>query len=821
MTLVRILLATLLSVGLAFADRVEGTAYYVDADAGADSNPGTAEAPWKTLPKVNASQHLLKPGDRVLFRRGQVFPGALLVETSGTPELPITYGSYGEGARPELTGFATVTGWKPAGEGIWEAPCPACLTPVNVVTVDDTARPMGRTPNADAPNGGYLTVDSHVGKTSITDADLPAAADWTGAEVVLRKYRWVIDRNRITAHAGKTLTYTSASVYEAIDGHGYFIQNDPRTLDAFGEWYFDRAARTLKLYCGTSDPAKLRVKVGAVNTVIGAATRHDLAFNGLRLTGANQVAISLDSSARIALRDCEIRWSGFNAVAGDRVDAVLIEDCTIDDTNNNAITLRDGVSHSTVRRITINNTGMIPGMGGSGDGTYNAITMQGGTDNLIENFRVTNTGYLPVHFGGSRITIRDGYIDGYASVKDDSGGIYTWTNPQDRTPYTERKILGNIVLHSKGATAGAVGEAKGFGIYLDDCTSGVEVRGNTVAGTSAGLFLHNAHHCVITGNTFFDNEVQTLILHDDIAPEAEAAIRGVTFTENKLISRTPAQRILSAGSTSDDFSQFGTFERNIYARPADQGLIVEQTVKNARPQSYDLEGRRAVTGLEAGSVPAAVALAPASVSATGPNLIANGEFAKDLKDVSVWSPQGTTEVAWVEGKLDGGCLEHRTKAATRTSLLQLQAGALAAGKRYVLRFSILGSVDHGSVAVALRELQRPWGYLTEYRSVKVDTTRRECTVVFSVSSDRPSSWVEWTFNERDAHFWMDNVSLQEATVTEADLQVFRLETNPSAQTRTINLDREWVDVGGKCYSGSVALAPRSSLVLLRKDACRR
>jgi parallel beta-helix repeat protein len=450
--------------------------------------------------------------------------------------------------------------------------------------------------------------------------------------------------------------------------------------------------------------------------------------------------------------------------------------------------------------------------------------MLGGVDNLIENFTMTNTGYLPVHFGGNRITIKDGYIDGYASIKDDSGGIYTWTDPKDRTRYTERKILGNILLHSKGATAGAVGEAKGFGIYLDDCTSGVEVRGNTVAGTSAGLFLHNAHHCVVTGNTFFDNDVQTLILHDDISPEAEAAIRGITFTENMLISRKPGQRVLSASSPTDDFSQYGTFERNVYARPADQGLIVEHTVKNARPQAYDLEGRRAVTGLEAGTLPSAVAVTPYVLTGPGPNLVANGEFTKDLQGVSVWSPNNTTETAWVEGKLDGGCLEHRYKAAagsTRTSLLQVQAGALAVGKRYLLRFSILGSTDHGSVGVALRELERPWGYLTEYQSVKVDQTRRECTVLFTVPSARQRSWVEWTFNERDGRFWMDNVSLQEVTVTEADPQVFRFEYNSTSAPRTVRLDQAWVDVAGTSYTGSVTLAPRASLVLLRKDACRR
>jgi hypothetical protein len=149
----------------------------------------------------------------------------------------------------------------------------------------------------------------------------------------------------------------------------------------------------------------------------------------------------------------------------------------------------------------------------------------------------------------------------------------------------------------------------------------------------------------------------------------------------------------------------------------------------------------------------------------------------------------------------------------------IPAGALAAGKRYLLRFSILGAVDHGSARVRLREVDAPWGYLTDGQSVKVDRTRRECSVLFTAPSDRRGSLVEWSFNERDGTFWLDNVTLQEATVTEPDPSIFRLETNPTDQPRTVRLDQAWVDVAGKSYEGNVTLPPRGSLVLLRKDAC--
>ena len=57
------------------------TTYYVDATGGNDANTGTSAAfAWKTLQKVNAST--FASGDIVLFKRGEVFYGSLIVNRS-------------------------------------------------------------------------------------------------------------------------------------------------------------------------------------------------------------------------------------------------------------------------------------------------------------------------------------------------------------------------------------------------------------------------------------------------------------------------------------------------------------------------------------------------------------------------------------------------------------------------------------------------------------------------------------------------------------------------------------------------------------------
>ena len=74
-----------------------GTDFFLDP-IGDDSAPGTSpELAWQSIEKVNEA--VLKPGDRILFKAGETFNGSLTfdMEDSGTPENPVTIGSYGEG----------------------------------------------------------------------------------------------------------------------------------------------------------------------------------------------------------------------------------------------------------------------------------------------------------------------------------------------------------------------------------------------------------------------------------------------------------------------------------------------------------------------------------------------------------------------------------------------------------------------------------------------------------------------------------------------------------------------------------------------------
>lgn len=89
-----------------------GNTYYVSSTGGDDANDGMAEdRAWATLEKVNGMK--FQPGDRILFKAGDVWNGSLkLRKTSGTEEAPIVFSSYGnweEDGRPQINGNGTTT----------------------------------------------------------------------------------------------------------------------------------------------------------------------------------------------------------------------------------------------------------------------------------------------------------------------------------------------------------------------------------------------------------------------------------------------------------------------------------------------------------------------------------------------------------------------------------------------------------------------------------------------------------------------------------------------------------------------------------------
>jgi parallel beta-helix repeat protein len=785
--------------------------YYFSSSSGDDSRTATQASspstPWKSISKLNSFFSSLQPGDSVLFKRGEVFYGAITISRSGTSSAPIIISAYGSGSKPVITGFTNLSNWTSIGNGIYESYNAAMGSLVNMVVVNGKEQAMGRFPNASAPNKGYLTYESYSGNTSITDNELTATPNWTGAVAVVRTSRWTIGNSIISSHVGTKLTF-GTSLGTPTNNFGYFFQNDIRTLDQVGEWFYNSSTKKMNVFLGANSPSNYDIQVSTVDRLVYSDSKSYITFDGLALQGSNLNTFQIRSGTNFFIKNCELLYSGLNAITASSTTGLRIENSTIKNTNSNAIEL-SSASSTTIRNNTIRNTGLYEGMCEGIDKSSIAISSRG-DNQVIENNVIDSTGHIGIRFTGANLLIKNNYITNFNLIKDDGGAIYTWN-----TQSSNRRIIGNIIKNGIGAPAGtAKTGGSSTGIYIDDKVTGVEIADNTVTNCAkTGIYIHNSYGITIRNNVLFDNGKQIEFRHDKLA--VDYPIRNMNIKNNIFFSRKATQNISAFSSIQDDVHLMGMVDSNYHCRPIDENLVKTTSVVNSSGQNvggiYDLQGWQQAFKLDLNSKKTPRELSLYTINKlVSPNKFANGKFDKDISGLYT-SPSSS----WVSSKLDGGTFQASVPATNSFYQVIIAVGSINASKSYVIRFSVQSTKDT-LINVYLRQSSSPYSRLSEMKTIKVGTTRKEYEFIYHQPVGETNASIGFDTKGKDFRFWLDNIELYEADVTVHDPEKqVRFEYNATKSSKTISLDAKYIDVKGNSYSGSVTLKPYTSIILIK------
>jgi uncharacterized repeat protein (TIGR02059 family) len=540
---------------LALSLTVSATDYYISTSGDDAVNTGLSPAsPWKTIDKVNSIFPSLKPGDRVLFNRGDRFYGTIIIGKSGTGGAPITIGAYGTGDKPIITGFKIASDWTNAGGGIYSSPLISTRL-TNMVVIDGVQYGMGRW-----PDNNYNIYESASSNLSITDNELGTATNWTGAEVVIRKNDHALDRSKITIHSGNTLNYRSLSTsQEAFPGHGYFIQNDIRTLSLQGEWYHDTVNARIYINFGNLTPSDKKVELATLNYVIYNSGYDYIVLDNLHLAGTVSNAVHfINSTDNASIKDCQINFAGQDGVH------LWGEYCNLENntiSNCNQAGIQTVGNYETIVSNIIRNIGTIPGQALAG--TYSNGIHITNNNCLIKNNTIENVGYCGITLSSIAdiVTIQNNFINNVLLTLNDGGGIYMAGEG------ISRKIDGNIILNVKGVTGGTPYPTQYIarGIYLDVGSSNASVTNNTVANCTEGAYMiHRASGNQFENNTAFNNGYGMFFQNT-----SGSSIRNNIIKNNLFIAKGSTQLALKFYSVADDIPAFGTADNNYYARPVD------------------------------------------------------------------------------------------------------------------------------------------------------------------------------------------------------------------------------------------------------------
>jgi parallel beta-helix repeat protein len=769
------------------------TNYYVSSISGNDSYTAAQAqnqaTPWKTIAKVNSFFASLNPGDQIFLQAGSVFTGPLKVTKSGTSGHPITISVYGTGAMPIITGFQTLSGWVSIGGGIWQAPCVGGLggLKVNMVAIQGVSTPMGRYPNAGTAGGGYLKVQTFSGTTSITDSHL-AGSNWSGGNVVIRKNRWVIENDAIVSQSGNTLNYTTGSTNAPTIKFGYFIQNHIKTLDQNGEWFYDKVAHKMDLY-STTNPSGMTVQAAVVDTLVYLTNAQYVVINGIFFQGANYTAIGFMTSNYITIQNCDIKYSGVDAIDVFRSNYNTINSVAVDYSNNDCFFISG--NGNMIENCVITRTGNIPGAG-LPLSSYQAITIQG-NNNTAQYNTIDTVGYNGIAFMGSSNTISHNLVNYFCCVKDDGGGIYTWSGNSDSTSANVTGwVTNNIVANGVTCPAGTDSSvaAIAHGIYLDENTTKCDVTGNTVTKCTAGLFYQDCRNVTIESNTFYDNAGQLIVRHFTAANY----MTGNNVYNNIAASNANTEYIteMSSCASISGLTSFGYLHNNRYAQISSGSTFYLLAFPSLNTTGNFGSWQSAYKLDAGGSSLLPVTFLPYTVT----SLIGG--------DIATLSSILT---AFAEGLLNS-----RVIAAD-------PVGTIRSGVSYVAKFSMTAPDAAHTMLVFIHNNVSPYTVLTPVVSVPTAKGTTNNTVVFQTTGATTTGALEFMVQNTEAGISVSNITLYQANVTANNPSgnvIFQYNASKSAISVGLTSGATFQDLWGNTYTGSASVPAYGSILLIKK-----
>jgi len=794
------------------------TDYYFSNEIGNDSRNSTQaqnpNTPWKSIDKLNAIFSGLKAGDGVFFRRGEVFYGTIKVSKGGSAGNPIKIDAYGSGAKPVITSFEKVKGWNPIGNGRYESTNSFSSYELNIVSIDEKIYEKGRYPNSDAPNGGYLTVSSFSGNSSVSSNELSGAANFSNGEIVIRKNQWILDRHAIKSNSGGTVNYTGSGAYSPTSGFGFFIQNHLSTLDKFGEWFYN-SSRKLNVYFGNTNPNNHNVLVGTLeNLLVKSYNVNHLLIQNLHFKGANKDAIYIGEGRDIVLNNSDIEYSGENGITSLNIKELVVKNCRINYSLNTGLYLRYGNDNAVVKDNIIENSFPFNGGGQNEDNNGNGIFISG-NNVLIENNTVKQVGFNGIHFSGNNITIKNNLIQQFCLLKNDCGGIYTFGGNTVKN-FSNRVIENNIIVDGLATNNGTPyydsqnHHPQGSGIFLDDNVNNVSVIKNTIANTEySGIKASNIFNVTIKENTFYNSYTQALVGNSERGTDT----RNVTVSNNVFFSKQTDQYTYRINSFKDDIKSFGTFEGNYFARPlGDNHSIYVSYYRNNKRQNEtkDLKDWKDSFNIDMTSV----IFQQDNIKQfslkklIGSLLYDNLSFSNGIDDFNC----NECTQSWDSNGISGGSIKIKSPGYS-TALARIKS--VDKNKRYVAKFKAKSNKT-GSLRVALRYAGTPWQIISPSTAIELGTGVKEYSVLLEPYDNVPQPVIMFISDIGNWEYWIDDLEIREAEVEITDPEsVFLFEYNASKSKKSIVLNGTFKNAKGNFYSGNYEIEPYSSALLVR------
>ncbi len=521
------------------------------SEQGKDTNPGTARAPIATLARAKA---LLQPGMTVQIR------GRIEVIS------PITFGQEANGVTFRgpgvISGGIELRQWKLSqmnGHPAWESSVPTDLRFQELWVGREERRVMrprfpkvgfhgftGWAEPADV-KGDFMQGQSAIRlapgdldkpRRNLTDIDVFVHQLWTTSRLPVASY----DRSTgVARFTKKSVFHLSANPKDELSQ--YYLDNVAESFDSPGEWYLDRTmGKVFYIPKQSEDISKFVAYAPMTPTVIRFSGCKDVVIRDLRIShceyrlpadAAGDVqaaftvpgALQILDSERVKIDHCQIAHvGGYGVEINGQSKACSITNSKLSDLGAGGVTIGNGPDGCIVADNEIVSGGrLFP----AGIGILGRLS---GNNQIVHN-RIRDFFYTGISVGwdwGFADTAAKNNLIAFNDISDigqdllsDMGGIYVLgKQPNSR------------ISNNRVRNISAIGYG-GWGIYLDEGSTGWTVENNVVTDTKTGGF-----HIHYGGNNVIQNNIFAFARHEGQLIRSRDDKQGpIQFAHNLVVAR--------------------------------------------------------------------------------------------------------------------------------------------------------------------------------------------------------------------------------------------------------------------------------------------
>lgn len=408
-----------------------------------------------------------------------------------------------------------------------------------------------------------------------TNLKLPSGASLTpGLGVHIRSRSWAFEENAISSLSGLTLNLRDSSLFALQQGWGFFLTGASWMVDSPAEWHADRTSSRLSLITHDGAFPENRVTATVVERGIDLSNISNVVVRNISVQKVGTGVFAANSTNILIDRLTISRTANYGAdfLASRKF---TITNSVISDTRLDALSGTQHWKTSAIDAVVRDNTVIGSGTNSEPENPERLpapalASLHAGTYATVEGNKIIRSAYTGIRADKGSV-VRGNHVIESCLVLDDGGGIYIQETNNDGI------IEDNVVENVMGRTDGKPrASTQAVGIYLDDLTSGVVVRRNTVRNADNGIQVHNAFNNVIENNTLFGNRVNQLWFQENwnrLHPEGD--IYGNVVRGNLFVPTTPVPALYQLSEFSFP-SRFATYESNLFS-----GLLTSVVAMNS------------------------------------------------------------------------------------------------------------------------------------------------------------------------------------------------------------------------------------------------